>query len=71
MSTINISEITLAGAYVNAVTAAKHSDHRNAGRHLETGEGSNAVKMLKALARRIATAIVELGTAVDQRRVIP
>jgi hypothetical protein len=51
MSTFNISDITLAGAYVNAVTAATDSDHRTAGRRLETGEGSNVVKLLKALVR--------------------
>ncbi len=57
MSTFNISDITFAGAYMNAVTAAKDSDHRNADRHLETGEGSNVMKLLKTLALRIATAI--------------
>ena len=66
MSTFNISDITLAGAYVNAVTAATDSDHRTAGRRLETGEGSNVVKLLKALVRRIASAIVEMRPTVSQ-----
>ncbi len=54
MSTFNISNITLAGAYMNAVTAAKDSDHRNADRHLETGEGSIVLETLKSLVRRFA-----------------
>ncbi len=66
MSTVNISDITLAGASVNAVTAAKDSDHRNAGRRFETGESSNVVKFLKALVRRIATAIVEMRPTASQ-----
>ena len=66
MSTFNISDITLAGACVSAVTAAKDSDHRNAGRRLETGEGSNVVKLLKALVRRIASAIVEMRPTFSQ-----
>ncbi len=54
MSTFNISDITLAGAYVNAVTAAKDSDHRTAGRRLEMGEGSIVLETLKSLVRRFA-----------------
>jgi hypothetical protein len=65
MSTFNISDITLAGAYVNAVTAAKDSDHRTADRHLETGEGSNVMKLLKTLVRRFAS-ITEERPAADQ-----
>ncbi len=59
MSTFNISDITFAGAYAKAVTAAKERDHRNAGRHVEVGEGSKVVKFLKTLARRIAATIPE------------
>ena len=64
MSTFNISDITLAGAYVQAVTAAKDSDHRSAGRRLETGEGSDLMKLLKTLVRRFA-AITEERPAAD------
>ena len=59
MSTFNISDITLAGAYVNAVTAAQGSDRRNADRHVESGEGQNFTGFLTTLARRIAAAITE------------
>jgi hypothetical protein len=65
MSTFNISDITLAGAYVQAVTAAKDSDHRTADRHLETAEGSKVMKLLKTLVRRFA-AITEERPAADQ-----
>ena len=64
MSTFNISDINFAGAYVNAVTAAKDSDRRNAAHHSETGEGSNVVKLLKTLVRRFA-AITEERPAAD------
>jgi len=64
MSTFNISNITLAGAYVQAVTAAKDSDHRSAGRRLETGEGSDLMKLPKTLVRRFA-AITEERPAAD------
>ncbi len=65
MSTLNISDITFAGAYMNAVTAAKDSDHRNAGRCLETGEGSKLMQLLKTLVRRFA-AITDERPAADQ-----
>ena len=65
MSTFNISDITLAGACVNAVTAAKDSDHRNAGRRLETGEGWNVMKIFKSLVRCF-TASSEERPAADQ-----
>jgi hypothetical protein len=64
MSTFNISDIHFAGAYVNAVAAAKDSGRRNAGHHSETGEGSNVVKLLKTLVRRFA-AITEERPAAD------
>ena len=63
MSTFNISDITPAGAYANAVTAAKDSDHRNADRHLETGEGSNVLETLKSLVRPFATITEERPAA--------
>ncbi len=65
MSTFNISDTHFAGAYANAVTAAKDSDRRNAGRRLEMGEGSNVMKLLKTLVRRFA-AITEERPAADQ-----
>ncbi len=71
MSTFNISDIHFAGAYANAVTAAKDSDRRNAGRHVEAAEGSSATGSLKTLARRIATAIIEKRPAADQLTVHP
>ena len=70
MSAFDISDITFAGAYANAVTAAKDSDRRNAGRRLETGEGSNVMKLLKTLVRRFA-AITEERPAADQLSVRP
>ena len=66
MSTFNISDIHFAGAYANAVTTAKDSDRRNAGRHVEAGEGSSAIGSLKTLARRIASAIIEMRTTASQ-----
>ncbi len=65
MSTFNISDITLAGAYANAVTAAKDSDRRNAGRRLETGEGWNVIKFFQSHARRFV-ATTEVRRAADQ-----
>ncbi len=66
MSTFNISDITFAGAYMNAVTAAKDSDHRNADRHFESGERRQVTKLLTTLARRIAAAIVEIRQTASQ-----
>ncbi len=57
MSNLNISDIHFAGAYTNAVTVAKDSDHRTADSHLETGDGLNFTGFLTTLARRVATAI--------------
>ncbi len=57
MSTFNISDITPAGAFANAVTTARDSDFRIADRHVETGDGLNFTGFLTTLARRIATAI--------------
>ncbi len=65
MSTFNISNINYAGAYVNAVTAAKDSDLRNADRHFETGEGFGVLKSFKSLVRRFA-AITEKRPVADQ-----
>ena len=70
MSTFNISDFNYAGAYVKAVATAKDSDHRNAGRRLEAGEGSNVVKFLKTLVRRTA-AITEERRAADQMSARP
>ena len=65
MSTFHISDITFAGAYVNAFTAAQDSDHRKADRHFETGEGFNVLKSFKSLVRRFA-AITEKRPTADQ-----
>lgn len=54
MSTFNISDITFASAYSNAVATAKNSDQRNAARYLNTGEGMNVMKSINSLIRRIA-----------------
>jgi hypothetical protein len=59
MSTFNISDITPAGAYANAVTAAQDSDRRNADNHVESGGGLNFTEFLASQARRIAAAITE------------
>ena len=66
MSTFNISDINFAGAYNQAVTAAKDSDRRNAGRHVEAAEGSNVVKFLKTLVRYAAAAIAEKQATADR-----
>jgi hypothetical protein len=59
MSSFHISDITLAGAYTSAVTAAHESDRQHAGRHPGSSEGPSHLKPLSALVRRIGTAIVE------------
>ena len=66
MSTFNISDITVVGAYEKAVATAEDSDRRNAGRHFETGEGSNVVKFLKTLVRRSAAATAEIRATADR-----
>ena len=65
MTTFNISDITPASAFANAVTAAQDSDHRNADRRFETGEGFNVLKFFKSLAWRFA-AITEKRPTADQ-----
>jgi hypothetical protein len=59
MSSFHISDFTIAGAYVNAVTAAHESDHRNTERHSGPSEGPSRLKSLSTLVRRIITAIGE------------
>ncbi len=59
MPTFNISDITPAGAFANAVTAAQDSDYRNADRHVESATGLSVTTFLTTLARRIAAAIAE------------
>jgi hypothetical protein len=66
MSTFNISDITPAGAYMNAVTAAQSSDRRSAGRNIETGKGPNFAGFITTLARRIAAAIFEIRQTASQ-----
>ncbi len=71
MSTLNISDISFAGAYEKAVATAKNSDRRNAARHSNTGGGKNVMRFLKDQARRIATAIVGMRPAANQLRLNP
>lgn len=59
MSTINFSDITLAGAYAHAMKVARESDNRNAERHLETSNGHNGRQSLRPLLRRIAATLAE------------
>ncbi len=66
MTTFNISDITPAGAFGNAVTAAQGSDRRNADRHFESGESRQVTKLLTTLARRIAAAITEIRQTASQ-----
>jgi hypothetical protein len=66
MSAFNYSDIPLAGAYANAVKAAQESDHRNAGRHVETGEGRDALESFRTLVQRIAAAVAERRPAPSQ-----
>jgi hypothetical protein len=66
MSTFNFSDITLAGAYANAVKTARESDHRNAESHLETGESRSVLKSLRTLVQRIAVAVAEKRPASSQ-----
>jgi hypothetical protein len=66
MTTFNISDITPAGAFANAVTAAQGSDRRNADRHFEAGQSPHVTKLLTTLARRIAAAITEIRHAASQ-----
>ncbi len=53
MSTFNISDIHFAGAYANAITAAKDSDRRAAQRRLnsrrDAGENESATTILTVL----------------------
>jgi hypothetical protein len=66
MSTFDFSDITPAGAYVNAIKAAQESDRRNAERHLETSESRHALKSVWTLVRRIAAAVAEKRPAISQ-----
>jgi hypothetical protein len=59
MSTFDFNDITLAGAYANAMKAAQESDNRNAARHFETGESRSVLKSLWTLVRRIAAVVGE------------
>ena len=49
MSIFNITDITPAGAFANAATAAQDSDRRNASRHIATGEGLKVAGLLATL----------------------
>jgi hypothetical protein len=56
MSSFNITDVTIAGAYTNAIAAARDSARRNARHHTETSRGP---ARLSRLARRIAAAVSE------------
>ena len=56
MPTFKFSDITPAGAYINALEASRESGRRNAGRPFETGQSHNVLKSLRSLVQRIATA---------------
>ena len=66
MTTFNISDITPAGAFANAVTAAQSSDRRSDGRNIEKGKRQKFAGFLTTLARRIAAAIVEIHQTASQ-----
>ncbi len=66
MTIFNISDITPAGAFTNAVTAAQDSDRRNAGGHSETTKDPMVTGFLTILARRIAAAMAEIGQTASQ-----
>jgi hypothetical protein len=57
MTTFNISNITQAGAFAKAVTAAQNSDRRNAGSHSDSGEGWQVTRFLSNLTGHIANTI--------------
>jgi hypothetical protein len=59
MTTFNISDITPAGAFANAVAAAQENDRRNANRHVEPSEGGRVNSLFATLGRRIAAVITE------------
>lgn len=56
MSSFNITDVTIAGAYTNAITAAEESARRNAERRSEPSEGPG---FLSRLLRRVASALSE------------
>jgi hypothetical protein len=51
MPSFNISDITAAGTFANAVTVARDSDHRNAAHHTGPDEGPNATGFLTIQSR--------------------
>ena len=57
MSIFNITDITPAGAYMNAMSALRESNRRNADRYVKTGEGRNIPNSRRTLVQRIATMI--------------
>jgi hypothetical protein len=59
MSSFNITDITIAGAYTNAIAAAQDSSRRNARRHPEPSQGPDRPRLLSRLARRVAAALSE------------
>ncbi len=59
MSIFSISDITSAGAFANAITAANDSDNRHGDRYVVPGEASKVTGFLAALVRGIAATIIE------------
>ena len=49
MSIFNITDITPAGAFANAATAAQNSDRRSADRHVERSKGLKIAGLLATL----------------------
>ena len=61
MSSFQISNFTLAGAYVSAVTTADESDRRNTARHSGSSDGPRRLGFFTNLVRRIVTVISKSG----------
>jgi hypothetical protein len=61
MSSFNISDITLSGAYVNAVAAAHESDRRKAGHGIVTLTKIGPKLLLGHEAKPLKTSIPTIG----------
>jgi hypothetical protein len=59
MSSFNITDVTIAGAYVNAIAAAEESARRTSKRRSSSSEGPSRLKSLSTLVRRVAAALSE------------
>lgn len=63
MSSLSLSDFTVAGTYVSAIAAAAESDRSNPKRHFECSEAHGRAKFLAGLIQRIATAAYGRGSA--------